>query len=92
MTEEVGVSLFRNHKVYIPTQLLKVGEDQKNIVSVEIIYSPKFRLRLVYLISTAMMAAVFTLSLTLQMVNSTFTRNLRPTTAIGYSPCLISLT
>jgi len=37
VTEEVGVSLFRNHKVYIPTQLLKVGEDQKNIVSVEII-------------------------------------------------------
>jgi len=36
VTEEVGVSLFRNHKVYIPTQLLKVGEDQKNIVEISL--------------------------------------------------------
>jgi hypothetical protein len=31
--EEGGVSSFRNHKVYIPTPLLKIGEDQNNIVS-----------------------------------------------------------
>jgi hypothetical protein len=30
--EEVGVSSFRGHKVYLPTNLLKVGEDQNNIV------------------------------------------------------------
>jgi len=31
--EEGGAASFRNHKVYIPTQLLKIGEDQQNTVS-----------------------------------------------------------
>jgi hypothetical protein len=30
---EQGVSSFRNHKVFIPTEALKIGEDQTNIVS-----------------------------------------------------------
>lgn len=33
---EQGVSSFRNHKVYIPTEALKVGEDHTNIVSFKI--------------------------------------------------------
>lgn len=33
---EQGVSSFRNHKVYIPTEALKVGEDHTNIIEISI--------------------------------------------------------
>ena len=32
--EEGGVSSFRNHKIFLPTSLLQIGEDKKNIVSI----------------------------------------------------------
>ena len=31
--QEGAVSNFRNHKVYLPTQMLQIGEDKTNIVS-----------------------------------------------------------
>jgi hypothetical protein len=31
--EDAAVSSFRKHKVFLPTQLLQVGEDKTNIVS-----------------------------------------------------------
>jgi hypothetical protein len=92
VADQGGVSSFRNHKVFIPTEALKIGEDQTNIVSRNFHGSKMFRLKLISLTSIEMMVAVSIHSPTPPMVSSIFTLSLRPITAIGSSQCLTSLT
>lgn len=81
-------SCFRNHKIYLPTNLLKIGEDKSNEVSG--IKLSCYRLKFAYLISIETMELECIPSQMMLTRNNTSKPNSKQITATFYSPYSIS--